>query len=578
MSDAITNTISLSEQRTERQHAAEETEIFVSEQMDSAGRDIALAQIEQITTRATVKPIPCLRIAFGEAHTLDSRDPQMSLAMRFSGLRTVAAASVGLGSTLAGATNSSTLFSGGTVIAFDSASESLRVIDKGALLIVEDRIAQVYDSATNSSAVPPGTEHIDITGQIVTPGFIDTHRHGWQTALKTLGSNTSLAEYFGRYGEFAAGKFFDAEDVYVGQLAGLYEMLNAGVTTSLDHAHHTWSNETSIAGAIASAVSGARVFWAYTVHELSNSSFSINQQLANFRDIAKSNLFEASPTELAMSFDAWDSTPDEAVLQQLVDTAGVSNLPSTLHELGILNTSIPVVFSHGSFLPAPDAQLLRSTNQYLSITPESEMHYGHTHEHSPYIQDQASLGVDTHFTFSTDILTQARLWLQQVRYKLSLDVLRDWKISTDTPMTVAQAFYLATRAGGLALHRPDLGVIEEGAKADLVIWNAQESPALLGWRDPIADIVLHASVGDILHVTVDGKFVKRDGRIMAPDYKEIRKRFQASARRIQDQVLNTPNPVLKGVFQSGFEYEKPETVDTLRGQSDGYEQPTFVNL
>ncbi|KAF2206512.1 hypothetical protein CERZMDRAFT_53060 [Cercospora zeae-maydis SCOH1-5] len=515
--------------------------------------------------------------------------------MRTSGLRTAVVASVGIGNTLAAAANSSTLFSGGTIIAFDSASESLRVIDKGALLVVEDRIAHVYDTTLNSSALPLGAEHIDITGQIVTPGFIDTHRHGWQTALKTLGSNTSLAEYFERYGEFAAGKVFNAEDVYAGQLAGLYEMLNAGVTTSLDHAHHTWSNETSIAGANASADSGARVFWAYTIHELSNSSFSIEQQLANFRDIADSDIFKGSPTELAMAFDAWDSTSDESILQQIVEAAiahnvsaltthllggpwGVSNLPSTLHELGILNTSIPVVFSHGSFLPAPDAQLLRSTNQYLSITPESEMHYGHTHEHSPYIQDQASLGVDTHFTFSTDILTQARMWLQQVRYKLSLNVLREWKVPTDTPMTVAQAFYLATRAGGLALRRSDLGVIEQGAKADLVIWNAEDSPALLGWRDPIAAIVLHASVGDILHVTVDGKFVKRDGRIVARDYKDIRKRFQASARRIQDKFLSTPNPVLEGTFQSGFEYEKPETVDTMRGQGDGHGGPTFVNL
>ncbi|PPJ50657.1 hypothetical protein CBER1_05261 [Cercospora berteroae] len=515
--------------------------------------------------------------------------------MRSHGLRAAAIAAIGFGSAFVGAANTSTLFSGGTIIAFDSTTESMRVVDKGALHVVGDRIAQVFDSVPESGAVPNGTEHIDIMGQIVTPGFIDTHRHGWQTAFKTIGSNTSLAEYFGRYGEFVAGSLFNAEDVYVGQLAGLYEMLNAGVTTSLDHAHHTWSSETAIAGANASVESGARVFWAYTIHELSNSTFTIEQQLANFRDIAESDLFEDSPTELGIAFDAWTDTSDESVLQQIVDATiahnvsaltthllhgpwGASNLPSALHERGILNTSIPVVFSHGSFLPAADAQLLRTTNQYLSITPESEMHYGHTHEHSAYVQDQASLGVDTHFTFSTDILTQARMWLQRVRYDFSLDVLHKWKVPTDTPMTVAQAFYLATRAGGLALRRSDLGVIEEGAKADLVIWDARDSPALLGWRDPIAAIILHASVGDILHVTVDGKFVKRDGRIVASDYKNVRERFQASARRIQDKLLSTPNPVLEGAFQTGFEYESPDRVDTLRGQGDGYEQPTFVNL
>lgn len=56
-------------------------------------------------------------------------------------------------------------------------------------------------------------------GKIVSPGFVDTHRHGWQTAYKTLGSNTTLAEYFDRYGEFTqAGTEFTADDIYLGQV------------------------------------------------------------------------------------------------------------------------------------------------------------------------------------------------------------------------------------------------------------------------------------------------------------------------------------------------------------------------
>jgi cytosine/adenosine deaminase-related metal-dependent hydrolase len=205
------------------------------------------------------------------------------------------------------------------------------------------------------------------------------------------------------------------------------------------------------------------------------------------------------------------------------------------------------------------------------------MHYGHTHEESYYFMDQGSLGVDTHFTYSTDLLTQARIWLQSVRYRFYNDVVQGWRVPNDSPMTVAQAFKLATRAGGLALRRPDLGVIEEGAKADIVVWDAANSPALLGWRDPVAAIILHASVGDVLHVTVDGRFVKRDGRIVAPKHKDIRKRFHASARRLQDVFLSMPNPVLEGEFFSGFEFVTPRKADTQRGKGNGYEQATFVN-
>ena len=104
-----------------------------------------------------------------------------------------------------------------------------------------------------------------------------------------------------------------------------------------------------------------------------------------------------------------------------------------MHSYGVLNTSTAVVFSHGPGLTAASADLLRSTNQFLSITPESEMHYGHGHTYSHHILDQAALGVDTHLTFSTDIITQARLWLQRTRSRLFDEVMNHWDIPAKNP-------------------------------------------------------------------------------------------------------------------------------------------------
>ena len=202
------------------------------------------------------------------------------------------------------------------------------------------------------------------------------------------------------------------------------------------------------------------------------------------------------------------------------------------------------------------------------------MHYGHTHPKNYYIQDQSALGVDTHFTFSTDILTQARMWLQQARYELYSDVVERWELPVNSPMSVNQAFLLATRHGGLALRREDLGVIETGAKADLLLWDGT-SPALLGWVDPVAAVILHASVGDIDTVLVDGKFVKRDGKLVAPDYEEHKTHFLAAAAKIQGRLRQIP-PVEQTVgviFPSGddaYLTSRAKTVDTLRGAGDGY--------
>jgi hypothetical protein len=196
------------------------------------------------------------------------------------------------------------------------------------------------------------------------------------------------------------------------------------------------------------------------------------------------------------------------------------------------------------------------------------MHYGHAHPTSYYFQDQAALGVDTHFTYSTDILTQARIWLQQARYTLYSQVLDRWELPPNNPESVAQAFLLATRHGGLALRRDDVGVLAAGAKADLVVWDGG-SPALLGWRDPVAAVILHASVGDIESVMVDGKFVKRGGKLVVEGYDGVRTRFLETAERIQNIWKEMPMADPGTEFR-GSPVGRAYQVDTLRGPGDGY--------
>jgi len=99
-------------------------------------------------------------------------------------------------------------------------------------------------------------------------------------------------------------------------------------------------------------------------------------------------------------------------------------------------------------------------------------------------------------------------------------------------MSVNQAFLLATRNGGLALRRPDLGIIAVGAKADVVVFNG-DSPGMLGWVDPVAAVILHSNVGDVEVVIVDGKVVKRDGKLTFKEYDGVKKRILGSARRVQ---------------------------------------------
>ncbi|KAI2602101.1 Metallo-dependent hydrolase [Hypoxylon sp. NC1633] len=472
------------------------------------------------------------------------------------------------------ASSGSILLSGGTIVAFKEETESLDVIRDGALLISDDRIAAIYDTA-HPDNLPAGTEVVDCTNKIISPGFIDTHRHGWQTAYKTLASNASMAEYMIGYTITSAESLYTAEDIYIGQLAGLLEALNAGVTTTLDHAHSTWSTDRAKAGYQASVDSSARVFWNYAF--MNTEAYPLSDQIADFKGLLKAHP-TPSLTTLGVAYDGWMFAPKEET-QAVLDLTkelnipvltshylggpwvAAANSPENLQSFGILNTDTAVVLSHAMDISPVGAMILRSTNQFISVTPESEMHYGLSHPNSHQIQDQASLGAIR--------LTQARVWLQRTRSRLYDDVLQRWEIPRNSPMSVNQAFLMATRQGGLALRRPDLGVIRVGAKADLVVFNGR-SPGMLGWLDPVAAVILHANVGDIEHVVVDGKFQKRDGKLTFNNYASVVDRFLASAEKIQKASVSRPDPVIEGRFWGGCAYGHAVQVNASRGAGTGY--------
>lgn len=214
---------------------------------------------------------------------------------------------------------------------------------------------------------------------------------------------------------------------------------------------------------------------------------------------------------------------------------------------------------------------LRAHNWNLSITPESEMHYGHGQKTSRRVLDQASLGIDTPSTFSGDMLTQARLHLQHVRATEYERVLESGKAPRRSPMSVEEAFLLLTRQGGLAVRREDLGVLQVGAKADIIVFDTS-SPNLVGSQDAVAAVMLHANVGDVESVLVDGEWRKREGKLVGVDWPALKARFGRTATKVQEglkeldkQVSDQEQNESQGALGGLMEWGHPQMFSTKRG-------------
>jgi cytosine/adenosine deaminase-related metal-dependent hydrolase len=447
---------------------------------------------------------------------------------------------------------------GGLVLTMDDAHTVLPDAD---VLVVDDRIAEVGTGL----AVPAGTEEIDARGGVVLPGMIDTHRHMWQTAMRGYGADWTLTQYFVWY-YLESGKHFRPQDVRAGNLLAALEAIDAGVTTCVDWSHGLQTVEHAEAAVDGLRAVPGRFVLAYGNIQQGPWEWSASP---DFQAFAK-RLIDARDDMLGFQM-AFDVTGDPEFPEQrayevarelgvaVTTHAGVWGATNDdgirlAHEAGFLDESS--IFVHAATLSADSYHRIAATGGSVSVSTESEQSAGQGYPPTWVLRTHGipvSLSMDTSVWWSGDLFSAMRTTLGADRAREHMDAHAKGDTVTAHRLRAEHVVDWATRGGAKALGRDrELGSLERGKKADVVLLRNDASPVSFPILNPYGHVAFQAQRGDVHTVVVNGRIVKRDGRLVDAD-------LAAARAAVEDTVGHLRSTLGEQTWVQGMHPEVPET-------------------
>src|SRR5256884_6432460 len=278
------------------------------------------------------------------------------------------------------------LIRGGTVLSVDP---SIGDLPRGDVLIEDDTIVAVQPE------ISADAETIDATGFIVIPGFIDTHRHTWEAAIRGSAPNATLDDYFVEILDTFA-PLYTPEDVYAANLAGALECLNAGITTLVDWSHINNTPEHPDAAIQALTETGIRAQYAYGSANTSLADYWYESKIAippddvrRIRDTyfaGDGGLLTMALATRGTGFCQDDVVRAEWTLARELGIpitvhvamgrlAGRFGMIKQLHDLGLLGPD--TTYIHCCYFSDEEWRMVADSGGTISVAPQVEVQMGH---------------------------------------------------------------------------------------------------------------------------------------------------------------------------------------------------------
>ena len=422
--------------------------------------------------------------------------------------------------------------------------DTLRFVDRQPafafhqdLWVEGNRITQM--TPTGSLPTPADLQVIEAGGLLAVPGMINTHAHVPMVLFRGVAEDVTLEDWFNQF-IFPLESNLTPEDVYWGALLGMAEMIEAGITGVADH--YFYMDE--VARAVQESGLRANLVWAVFEHEgLEKLERSIQfiqrwQGTADGRittwlgphspylcgpDFLRTCAQRAADLEVGIHLHVSETAAQVELSRQRYGLTPVK----LLLEAGVLDR--PCIFAHCLYPTGEDLDIMADHPVGVGQAPKTYLRAGMGLGPLKGYQSRnipVGLATDGAASSSTlDLYEQMRLMAMTQKF-----------LENDArAMPLAEILQIAYTGGARVLRQPELGELEPGKLADIVLLR-QERAASIPRLNPAANLVYALGAADVDTVICNGKVLMQNRRLLTLDKGRIKQEVESRLERLSQRL------------------------------------------